>query len=182
MGIGLGCQTEQDGFKGWLFGLIFPVAFPLGLVCGVLVFAGVIAIVLPVAAVQGFHRRRRFRASMKAKARFLAGAELQSKLASGEGTLIAELGPKGPFRIWWTEADILAKGRPISTDEELLAVWKGDPHPFNAQCYEDYVHPETGRALLTAIPGRQVRSDRFVTLPVVWVVPSRTEPPTSESA
>jgi hypothetical protein len=52
MGTGLEYQLEKPGFKGWLFGLIFPVAFPVGIVWGVLVFAGLIAIGLPIAAVR----------------------------------------------------------------------------------------------------------------------------------
>jgi hypothetical protein len=173
--LGLEVSLENADRKQWLFALLFPVVYLPWLLAGTVYLAVLLVFGLPVIMFLGYMDERRFVHRMQATGRYMIGLDLQTRLHAGQGTLIAEMGPKGPRRIWWTEEDILAKGRPISTNDELLAVWKGDPHLFNAQCYRDYVDPESGRALLTAIPGRQVRADRFANLPVVWVVPPANE-------
>jgi hypothetical protein len=68
----------------------------------------------------------------------------------------------GPFRIWYTEDDVLAKGEPISTDEEMLGVLGGkSSHVFNSRCLRKYLDSTDGSASLTNIRPARVRSGRF---------------------
>src|SRR5687767_15158491 len=76
---------------------------------------------------------------------------------SGEGTLIEETGHDGPYHVWWTADNIHSLGVPVATDEGLLDVLCGGRHAFNCRCIKEYVHDDTGRALLPSIPARRAR-------------------------
>jgi hypothetical protein len=145
------------------FGLILlvPPVLVASLV-GVLLAIILFGVLCPVFIVQNVIRERRFRAQMQAAGRYLTWQELLPSLESGDGTLIVETHGTGPFRIWYTEDNIRAKGEPISTDEEILGVLGGKTsHVFNSRCLREYIDSANGSASLTNIRPARVRSGRF---------------------
>jgi hypothetical protein len=99
---------------------------------------------------------------MMEKGRYATLDELRPRLLAGDGTLIEETAEKGPFRIWWTEDDLLEMGSPVVTPDEFLAVlYEGSEHPFNSKCLHDYLSEDNGKALLTSLPPRYAESGRI---------------------
>jgi hypothetical protein len=125
-------------------------------------FFVIIAVMSPFWAFQYIRTQRRFRNSMKSKGRFIALNDLRPTLDDGTGTLIIEWWLKGPYRIWWTEDDMLSLGKPATTREEIHALYEGQEHPFNSRCLTEYLDEETGKAFSTSIPARWVRSGKLV--------------------
>jgi hypothetical protein len=143
--------------------LVIPL-LPIGLLGGTIGMAALLmfaAVVLPVALVGTVIHNRRFRTLMRSQGRYLDVAELRQKLESGKGTLIEEMGHKGPYRVWWTGDMILDKGTPPSTDEDFFAILTGRDHPFNTQCLKEYLDPTTGKAFLTGLTPRNMKSNSF---------------------
>jgi hypothetical protein len=63
----------------------------------------------------------------------------------------------------------MARGKPPTLDDYQNIMWcKG--HDFNTQCVQEYLEPETGRALLTNIRPRIARKKLFPGVPVVMLV------------
>jgi len=89
-----------------------------------------------------------------AAGRFLPWATLAPKLLAAEGTLIIEQwsdDPKRPrCRFWWTGEDVtrLAPVAPPSPNH-LDVYGSKRPHPFVVWCFNQYLHPEHGKAVLT---------------------------------
>lgn len=137
---------------------------------------GLLIVYLPFLAVAGFIRERWFRRKLRLTGRFITLRQLRPRLNAGEGTLIEEWGPKGPYHIWWTDENIMARGTP-PTEHECNEMIGGDgkEQTFNTLCVKDYLEPETGRALLTNMwplfsnGNRLMR--RFPGVPVVKLVP-----------
>lgn len=87
---------------------------------------------------------------MEQQARFIAWGDLEPDLQEGKGTLIVEQGAKQPVRLWWTKDDIpLLAPMPLPTDDELDYLGLTEPHPFVIWCFEHYLNPQTGKAMLT---------------------------------
>ena len=173
-----GVDTLSD-WRRFLLIPLSPFVFPAGMI-GIGFVLLFMAFILPFAWVGSLVREGKLRQQMKAKGRFLPLEELRPKLEAGQGTLIDETGPKGPYHIWWTEDDVRAKGSTASTTQEIIAIIQGKEHPFNSQCLEEYLDPDSGRAFLTTIRPRYARSERlarmFPRMPVVvrMVRPFRT--------
>jgi hypothetical protein len=147
---------------------VFLMSF-VGLLLGLVL----LAVISPVFIIPGICREMRFRDQMKATGRYVRWSDLLPLLESGQGTLIEESSTSGPFRIWYTSDDLLAKGKPISTDKELIGVFRGKlSHLFNSRCLQEYLDPNNGTALATNIRPRFVKTDRFKKrFPHVNVVP-----------
>ena len=142
---------------------LFPFAM-LGGMIGIGFVLPVVGIVWSYAAIKAAVAVRQFRMQMKWKNRFATLEDLRPQLIAGKGTVIEETGPKGPYRLWWTEDDLFALGAHISTDEEFISILTGGEHPFNSRCLRDYLDKETGKALLTSIPPRHAASGKLVRL------------------
>lgn len=140
--------------------LDFPslLFFPFGLVLGVLsvIVVGPFAVLLFLST--GIWNRRRFRRSMRKQGRLVAWRDLERRLMDGEGTVIEEVGLKGAQRVWWTPDDVASMGRLPSSYEEVGDVLEGAPHAFNDRCLAEYLDPDRGRAMTTAVSLRAVRS------------------------
>jgi len=153
---------------------LVPFVFCAGLI-GVGAVVPILAVVLPFLAVKGFFRERKFLRQLKSRHRFVTLRRLRPRLEAGEGTLIEEWGLKGPYRIWWTGEDIRARGTPLTLDD-YRNIMQCKDNAFNAQCVQDYLEPETGRALLTNIRPRAARNGGlqrlFLGVPVVMLVQS----------
>jgi hypothetical protein len=138
-----------------------PVAF-VGSLIGVMVGAMLFGFLYPCFCIQNVLTKRKFQQQMRATGRFITCEELVSSLEAGQGTLIEESLGAGPIRIWYTQEDVLARGQPICTDEELLGVLSHKLcHVFNAWCLRRYLDPESGIALLTDIRPKQARAGRI---------------------
>jgi len=142
---------------------LFPLAMLGGLI-GIGFFLLFAAVVWPYVAVRWVAAERRFRKQMKTMNRFATFQDLRPRLIAGEGTLIADTGQKGPYRIWWTQDDLSVLGSPASTREDFISIYEGKGHPFNSRCLKDYLDEETGKALLTSIPARYATSGQLARL------------------
>jgi len=139
---------------------LFPFA-TLGGIVSLGFVAIFMAVVWPYAAVRAGLAERRFRAMMKTKGRFASLEDLRPRLVAGEGTLIEDMGPKGPYHLWWTQDDLSSYGSPASTREDFIAIFEGKGHPFNSRCLEEYLDENAGTAWLTPIPARFAASGRL---------------------
>jgi hypothetical protein len=85
--------------------------------------------------------------------RFVEWNELEQKLLSGEGTLVVEQAQKQGCRVWWTPEDVAGLSPVAPPSEEELDYLKFTPaHPFVLWCFQQYLQPESGRAILTNPP------------------------------
>ena len=161
IGLGVGRSGEYSVAQKVL---LLPLVPPVFLVSAT-TFLGIILTMLflfPVFAIQRIRGEHKFRTEMKAAGRYVRWSDLLPLLESGQGTLIEESSTSGPFRIWYTPDDLLAKGEPISTDKELIGVFFGKlSHLFNSRCLHEYLDPNSGTALATSIRPRFVKTDRF---------------------
>lgn len=140
---------------------LVPVVFVASSV-GVVFVIALFGVLYPVFAIQNLRREHRFRAQMKAAGRYITWQDLLPSLKAGQGTLLEESSGTGPYRIWYTPDDVLAKGEPISSDEELLGVFSGKIcHLFNSRCCREYLAPDDGKAFLTTIRPARVTSGRI---------------------
>lgn len=100
-----------------------------------------------------FIRDKLFAKRMRRLGRFVAWRELEPRLQSGEGTLVIEQAQKDGIRVWWTPDDVIQES-PVAPvpERELDYLRIESPHPFVAWCFERYLHPQTGHALLTRPP------------------------------
>ena len=91
--------------------------------------------------------------SIRAAGRWIPWAELEPRLVTGVGTLILEEWMDLPYsgiRFWWTELDVVSLapvGSPPSNKLDLFGHCA--PHPFVAWCFEQFLHPKSGKASLT---------------------------------
>lgn len=183
------------GFLGWSLvraeeasNLQLLLAMPLipfvlvASVFGVLVVLSLLAVIMPFMMVKQIQHERRYRKRLRTKARFAKLHEIQARLVAGEGTLIDEGVNKGTIHVWWTADDVGSLGKPVSTNEEYMEILAGKrEHPFNSWCLREYLDAESGKAILTSISGRQVKSGklarRFPNVPIVKVVRPMVETP-----
>lgn len=94
--------------------------------------------------------RRKVVRQMRRLHRFIDSADLRLRTSQVPGTFILDdLTDSRVTRLWWTEDDIsmLGPARP-SDDEQANGVWFD--HPFYTWCFDEYLDPERGRALLVA--------------------------------
>jgi hypothetical protein len=101
-----------------------------------------------------WYRELRFTRQMREKGRFIPWPQLEPHLRRGEGTLIVEQGRSERIRVWWTPGDVFqtVPKPPLPSEDELDYDRRDRPHPFVSWCYERYLHPESGQALLTRPP------------------------------
>jgi hypothetical protein len=101
------------------------------------------------------------RQELKKQGRFVTLDALRPKLAAGEGTLLEETGPKGPYRIWWTEDELSPRQTDLNDPERPRRLFDGEPDEFNDRCLQEYLSRQNGRASLTAIPLTLARTGRL---------------------
>jgi hypothetical protein len=159
-----GWSSARSSESNWQRLIIIPFA-PFAFCAalfGIGVFFLMVAILWPFSAFLAFRRASIFRRAMMDKGRYATLAELRPRLLAGDGTLIEETAEKGPFRIWWTEDDLLKLGSPVETPDEFVAVLHEQAkHPFNTKCLQEYLSEVDGKALLTSLPPRYARSGRI---------------------
>ena len=143
-------ESQRLDFLSLLF-------FPFGLLLGVVSALVGTPFVAFLVSTQAWSRRR-FRRTMRKQGRFVPWRDLERRLMDGEGTVIEEVGLKGAQRVWWTPDDVASMGRLPSSYEEVGDVLEGAPHAFNDRCLAEYLDPERGRAMTTAVSLRAVRS------------------------
>lgn len=155
--------AKDSQMSNWQFAFLLPlIPFAmLGGILGIGFFFCIIGAAVPFFTIEGIWKAHQFHKSMKSKGRFIALLELEPRLIAGKGTLIEEMGNKGPYRIWWTEDDLFSLGSPVSTQEEFVSVLTGKEHEFNSRCLREYFDEETGKAMLTPIPPRHAVSGRL---------------------
>jgi hypothetical protein len=97
----------------------------------------------------------RLKQKLKKASRFLMWDELVRRQVAG--TFIIEENHKdfGPLRIWWTPDDLLTKYA-HQFDEELDDLFQEPLIPAEP-CFTEYLHPETGMAILIEIPKAELR-------------------------
>ncbi|HYV37430.1 MAG TPA: hypothetical protein VE988_17120 [Gemmataceae bacterium] len=139
----------------------FPVLYLSALLLAMAVGVVWLPIVMTGFSIKGFLQRRRYRQKLRGAGRLTSVTEIRHRLEVGEGTFIMETGFKGTYQIWWTEDDLLAKGTPVKTNEEIFAVWEGKPHEFNELLLKDYLDEDSGKAILTDIPPKKARAGRL---------------------
>ncbi len=135
----------------------------------VLVLMVVLAVVMvlwllawPFLAVVFLRKERHFRRRLQSQARLLTASDLQERLDSGTGTLIEEMGPKGTYRVWWTQDHLEDTPATDDDDQRVLAILR-DEHKQaeNLRRCQEYLDEHTGRALLAPIPARQARPEEL---------------------
>ena len=108
--------------------------------------------ILPLPFIMYIHwqRERRFVQLLKSRGRFMLWKELKPRLQAGEGTLIVEESVLHGMRIWWTTDDVMQFG-PVQECDAVELYYDSDAEPplFVAWCFEQYLHPDTGKAVLT---------------------------------
>jgi hypothetical protein len=159
----------------WFFA---PVIMPLVLV-GTAVLTGVTLLALPFLVSIDWWRRLRFASRMRRQGRFIQWSALEPRLQVGEGTLIVEQAQKAGIRVWWVHDDVL-RTAPIQPplENHLNYFPLTEPHPFFSWCFERYLNPDSGQAILTDPPysyppgfaTAAFFKDRFPALSVVMTV------------
>ena len=130
-----------------------PITVPL------LLIAALISI--PVARSQRRKRRRaeqRFAEEMEKAGRTMAWSDFQIAIENNQGTRLCEtLGPKSPWRIWWTNEDISAiSPNPVPDTRDPWPEEKFDP--FYRWCQEQFTSPSSGRARLVIVPPTELKN------------------------
>ncbi len=147
--VGSGRDDTPPSWWEWLFA---PVMMPLFLV-GLLVLAGLSVVAMPFLVFAMWRRERQFGRLIRDRGRFIPWMELEAHLRAGEGTLVVEQAQKDGVRVWWTQEDVVQKAPtqpPAEQDLDYLRFTV--PHPFVSWCFERFLSPESGNALLTAPP------------------------------
>src|SRR5262249_21697827 len=100
-------------------------------------------------------RKKRFAKQMAIRGRVMLFADFAVALENGKGTVICEWKTplKGPGRLWWTGDDLSAKSPfPITSRSDVV-----DPNvkalPFTRWCFDGYINPSEGKALLVVVNG-----------------------------
>jgi len=133
--------------------LLAPLCAVVGLAA--LVIVGPIAASFLIAT--GAWRHLRFRRALWRQGRFVAREDLERRLAAGEGTVIEEIGLKGPTRLWWTPDDVPSLGTLPLSYRDVVTVLEGGEHAFNAWCLTEYLDVDRGRAVTVSFSPRAVR-------------------------
>lgn len=187
-GYGLARACELSNFRSILLLPLLPAVLVAGMV-GIVAFILLILVMWPFLSMKQIQKERRFRRDMKSQGRLATLNDLRRRLDRGEGTLIEEWGAKGPYRIWWTEDDLFALGEPVSTQEDVIAIFQGQGKTaFNSRCRDEYLDEVKGRAMLLSISAHTGASGRLarmfpkarVAIAVGW--PPRLSPPTAGRA
>ncbi len=122
---------------------------------GCLMFLFVFLIWLPIApfwSLRQSMRRKRFYREMAANGRIISWADFLSRADHDAGTIIVEFGSKATSRFWWTPDPVPDKTPHSRRRYYLNFDWIGcggsKYHPFTRWCYEQYLNPVDGKALL----------------------------------
>jgi hypothetical protein len=102
-------------------------------------------------------RARHFARKMAEKRRSIASDQLLN-IEAKNGTIIWEWKSqfKGPTRVWWT-ADNLLQNSPFPIVDRKEWVPQENDLPFTRWCFNEYVDPSQGKALLLASAKEQKR-------------------------
>ena len=116
--------------------------------------AGIALLTRPFRGLVLRYRDLQFSRQMCEKGRFIPWPQLAPRLHRGEGTLIVEQARYERIRVWWTPSDVfqVVPKPPPPPEEELDYDRRDRPHPFVSWCYERYLHPHSGLAMLTRLP------------------------------
>jgi hypothetical protein len=93
-------ETWFDRQPLWISLPVFLLLWPFFIVYGLLVFAFLILVFLPVASVLMWRDRRRFVGKLRDAGRVVDWPTVADELARGGATLLVEVGPKGPASAW----------------------------------------------------------------------------------
>ena len=134
-----------------------PVEIPAVLGVPLLLVMGVFAIPYLIAAsVCMAARERRLFRRLRATHRTLPWREVEQHLQTGSGTLIIEQAQKQSHRLWWTPDDVASSSPvPVPAFAEIDFVVFDSAAPFTSWCFERYLSPSSGTALLTRSVGLQ---------------------------
>lgn len=80
----------------WVRTVLFPVLFAAAMVFNV--FG--LAVILPIELIKGSIQRRRFWRNLEARGQVAKWTDVEKQVSLGNGTLIVEIGPKGPGCSW----------------------------------------------------------------------------------
>lgn len=101
-------------------------------------------------------REKRFAKRMAERGRIINFESFLQSSESGQGTVICEWKSKfkGPIRLWWTGDDLFADTPFPIVDREELPL-KTNEQPFTRWCFDKYIDPSKGKALLLAVTKEQ---------------------------
>ncbi len=154
----IGNENDVELERWWevpLAFLLLPLTLPLLLLIAILSIPG-----MWIAQRISNHQEKKLTASLKNVGRFVDWTDVESKLVSGEGTLIVEYYlPKGPVREWWTQDDVIGdapKALPesIELDDDR---WTDRHADYARSCVVRYINLDYGNAAITD-PPRMLRS------------------------
>jgi hypothetical protein len=103
----------------WLRVLLFPILVPVMFVHGVIVVSALFLFVLPYYSVLGCIEYRRFWKKLRERGQVGSWPEVKPQIASGSGTLIVEVTPKGPGCSW-----LIDLPRDVVDPEHVLLSWQ----------------------------------------------------------
>jgi hypothetical protein len=113
-------------------------------------FFMIIVALLPVGFVVGIRHEMKLWRHLKSRGRLLRRSELERKLDRDQGSLIVECGPKGPYRLWWTEEE--SAGKPGLSLRQALQQWTADDQrPEFDSAWKSYLDRDEGKALLVPV-------------------------------
>ncbi len=121
---------------------------------GCLVILAWLALFIPVFPFWILHRRYlrgRFVKALATSDRLLPWPDFLTRTQKGNGSVIVEVGNKAQTRFWWTADRILSiapMAPPRFGELNIIAYGGADFHPFARWCYEHYLSPASGNALL----------------------------------
>jgi len=145
-------RRGDDTPRAWWEWSFAPILIPLALL-GIALLAGLSILAMPFLALALRRREYKLTRAIRARDRFIPWNELEPRLQAGEGTLVVEQAMVEGLRVWWTDEDITQHApMPTPSEKELDYHRFKKPHPFVSWCYDSYLSPESGRALLTNPP------------------------------
>jgi hypothetical protein len=121
---------------------------------GCLIFPLVLVIWLPTVPFTNrrrTQRRKTFHQKMEQQGRVISWTEFLYRANGEEGTIVIEVGNKATSRFWWVRDRLrtISPIQPPKLSEQSINAYGGkDYHPFARWCYEKYLNPEDGKALM----------------------------------
>lgn len=136
--------------KATLKTLLTLAALPLAFLLIALFFLPYVLVTLTVIKVRDWRLSHR----LQAAGRTVSWSDVEKHLESGAGTLVIEQAQKQSLRFWWTPDDV-PRSCPLTIPsfDELNLFYPDPKQPFVGWCFQRYLSPETGTALLTHARG-----------------------------
>jgi len=106
---------------------------------------------LPLVLWRQSRRRSWLAKSLTEQGRILSWADFCKRTADSAGSVIIEVGNKRNSRFWWATESILSLAPvepPKYAELNIIAYGGATYPPFARWCYENYLNPQNGKALL----------------------------------